>query len=300
MSFTIPSQLSENQIEADVASYLGCITPFWSDRYRLISVDEQATGADKLFDRFFPIYLQFKVSQGLNPDARILPRFLRQSLSGIISFRQQNLLAGNPILYFPLRKKAATAQDFQHNILCRLHNPPHQFGLYVAPLTLSLSEYEAALNVKWFRRWWPEDPFMLKEIEIYDPAVSRNLKIGYNPFLRHHISIPPHTTVNTEKHHYSFSQSGGDVAWHGGEVLNEDFRLSSQWLRILNDVYYRDIPGFSPERFYMFINDFVAEDAGMGSYQPYINDDDFWGTVISFARRLKVQYGIKMMILYRK
>ncbi|TRW25347.1 hypothetical protein FMM05_08570 [Flavobacterium zepuense] len=61
------SELSEDQIEADVASYLGFITPFWSKRFQLKSVNEQLTGADKLFNRFVPIYLQFKASQGLKP-----------------------------------------------------------------------------------------------------------------------------------------------------------------------------------------------------------------------------------------
>ena len=65
MSYKLSSNLSENQIESDVASFLGYVTPFWSSRFRLMSVDEQATGADKLFDRFVPIYLQFKVSEGL-------------------------------------------------------------------------------------------------------------------------------------------------------------------------------------------------------------------------------------------
>ena len=47
MSFKIDSQLSEDQIVSDVSSYLGYITPFWAKRFRLISVDEQLTGADK-------------------------------------------------------------------------------------------------------------------------------------------------------------------------------------------------------------------------------------------------------------
>jgi len=55
------SDLSEDQIEADVTSYLGYITPFWSRRFGLKAVDEQLYGSDKLFDRFVPIYLQFKV-----------------------------------------------------------------------------------------------------------------------------------------------------------------------------------------------------------------------------------------------
>ena len=85
MSFKIESELNEKQIESDVASYLGYVTPLWSRRFRLISVNEQATGADKLFRRFIPIYLQFKVSQGLNPKASILERFRKFPLANIIN-----------------------------------------------------------------------------------------------------------------------------------------------------------------------------------------------------------------------
>ena len=297
MTYKIASQLSENQIESDIASYLGFITPFWSDRYRLIAVDEQLTGADKLFNRFFPIYLQFKVSLGLNPSGRVFPFLQGKSLPNIISFRTHNNLSGNPILYFRLRKMAATARDFQHNILFRLHNPPQQFSSYIAPLTLSLTEYEEALNIKWFQRFWPHDPFSLKDIDIYDQPTVRNLKIGLNPFLRHHVSIPPHTIVNTDNHHYSFSQSGGDVAWHGGQVLNDDFRLSTQWLKILNDTYYRDDLGFNRESYYAFINEFISDTQNIGNNQFNINS--FRETVIAFARRLKDNYDIKLMFLCR-
>src|SRR5687768_14141047 len=111
MSYKLSSNLSENQIESDIASFLGYVTPFWSSRFRLISIDEQATGADKLFDRFIPIYLQFKVSEGLKSVAP--PEFpkLNVPLQRIRKFRFDNALKGNPILYFKLRDKAKTATD---------------------------------------------------------------------------------------------------------------------------------------------------------------------------------------------
>jgi hypothetical protein len=133
------SELSEDQVEADVSSYLGYITPFWSKRFRIKSVDEQLTGADKLFDRFLPLYFQFKVSEGLKP----LPNSFSLSrpnlpLQKIRTFRLNNNINADPTLYFKLRKKAKTATNFQHNILKSLHNPPKQFAFYVAPLTLKI------------------------------------------------------------------------------------------------------------------------------------------------------------------
>src|SRR4051794_27372127 len=111
------SSLSEDQIEADVASFLGYVTPQWSSRLRLIAVNEQITGADKLFNRFLPLYLQFKVSEGLVPLSR-KPFFSSPfPLQKIRLYRFNNHLSGDPILYFRLREKAKTAVDFQHNQL---------------------------------------------------------------------------------------------------------------------------------------------------------------------------------------
>lgn len=297
MSFKIDSQISENQIESDVSSYLGYITPFWSKRFRLISVDEQATGADKLFNRFQPIYLQFKVSQGLDSKAFIVSNFLNKPLPNIISYRKKNRLPGDPILYFELRRKAATANDFQHNILHSLHKPPLQYALYIAPLTLSLSEYEKLSNISWFRRFFIRDPFYLRELEINDSTIIKDIKIGMNPFLRNHISIPPHTPVNTHNHHYSFSQSGGDVAWHGGEMLNDDFRLSAQWGRILNNAYLPENNGLSRDIFYRSIEEFSYLNNNTGNNQILLNNNNFSATVASFSRVLKANYNIKLMFL---
>lgn len=297
MFYKIQSELSENQIESDVSSYLGYITPFWSKRFRLISVDEQATGADKLFNRFQPIYLQFKVSQGLDPKAFILPNFLNKPLPNIISYRKKNNLPGDPILYFELRKRAATANDFQHNILHSLHKPPSQYALYIAPLTLYLSEYEKLSNINWFRRFFIRDPFYLRELEINDSVINKDIKIGMNPFLRSHISIPPHLTVSTHNHHYSFSQSGGDVAWHGGELLADDFRLSTQWGRILNNAYLPDNNGINRDEFYRSIEEFFSLNINTENNQIPLNNNSFSTTVASFASVLKINYNIKLMFL---
>jgi len=298
MSFKIDSQLSENQIESDVASYLGYITPFWTKRFRLISIDEQHTGADKLFNRFLPIYLQFKVSHGLNPNSTIILKFQNRPLANIISYRATNNLSANPILYFQLRKKAKTAIDFQHNILRQLNTPPFQFALYVAPLTLRISEYEKLLNVNWFRKIYPLDPFYYKEIEIHDPSIHRNIILGMNPFLRHHISIPPHMVVTTHNHHYSYSKSGGDLAWHGGQMFNEDFRLSTQLLRILNYVYNSERFGFGQEEYIDFIAQFNKNNNLRTINTSNIDDRNYKiSTIREFAQNLKSNFNIKLLLL---
>jgi len=295
MAYKIDSQLSENQIESDVSSYLGFITPIWSRRFRLISVDEQLTGADKLFNRFVPIYMQFKVSHGLNPNGSIISRYRNKPLTNIIDYRNQNNLSGNPILYFQLRRQAKTASDIQHNILFQLNQPPHQYGLYVAPLTLDLSEYENQLSRDWFMKFYPFDPLVRRELEIHDTSTNRNLAIGLNPFLRHHISIPPHTLASTHEHHYSFSKSGGDVAWHGGEVLYGDFRLANQLLRIMNYSYNRDGFGMTQNQFSEFIDQF-NNDFRISSNSGF-NDNSIREKILSFGQELKAKYQINLMFL---
>lgn len=295
MAYKIDSQLSENQIESDVSSYLGFITPIWSKRFRLISVDEQLTGSDKLFNRFVPIYMQFKVSHGLNPNGSIISRYLNKPLTNIIDYRNQNNLSGNPILYFQLRRQAKTASDLQHNILFHLNKPPEQYALYIAPLTLELTEYENQLSGDWFMKFYTSDPFIRREIEIHEPSTKRNLAVGLNPFLRHHISIPPHALASTHEHHYSFSKSGGDVAWHGGEVLHGDFRLANQILRILNYSYNRDGFGITQNQFSEFIDEF-NKDFRISSFSS-LNDNSLREKILSFGLELKAKYQINLMFL---
>ena len=298
MPIQIISQLSENQVESDVASYLGYITPLWSKRYRLIKVDEQLTGADKLFNRFVPIYMQFKVSHGLNPGGTILQRFQNTPLSKIVTYRKSNNLSGNPILYFQLRRKAKTAVYLQHNILHKLHAPPYQYGMYVAPLTLDNHEYYELMNSNWWFRLFPPDPFKYYEQEINDTLLSKNITLGNNPFLRHHISIPPHCIASTHDHHYSYSTSGADLAWHGGEMFNDDFRLSTQMNRILTDTYNSDNSGTTLEDFFAFISNYNKQ-GGNEFYNT--NEPDTRNfpiqTIKNFAFDLKSRYNITLMLL---
>ncbi|MGT2514561.1 hypothetical protein ACVOMT_10265 [Sphingomonas panni] len=62
-SYVIEGNLSEKQIEADVAKYFGWCA--WGLPFDLRDVDEPLTGADKLSNVTVPIYAQFKKSTGL-------------------------------------------------------------------------------------------------------------------------------------------------------------------------------------------------------------------------------------------
>ena len=297
MSFKIQSQLSEDQIESDVASYLGYITPIWKKRLRLISVDESTTGADKLFKRFVPIYLQFKVSQGLDPKASIVGKLLNKPLARIISYRKSNALAGDPVLYFQLRKMAKTASDFQHNLLMNMHRPPYQYGLYIAPLTLDLNEYEKLLDSE--PRWWSywRHPFSNEESHLTDSIQNLKLFLGSNPFLRHHIAIPPHKKTNTHIHHYSFSKNGADVAWHGGELIEADYRLSKVFSEICAAFYSDKQNSYSLNRFLDNLNELDMEGMPKFDKENRYNEIAQLNYVTEFSKYLKNVFNIKLIFL---
>lgn len=218
MSYQIKSNLSEKQVEADIAEYFGWIskkTPF-----RLLDVDEQLTGSDKKFyDAGFSIFMQFKISNGLEPISKIpsSKRKNRSKLEDIREFRSKKGLGDDPTLFFGLREKASTALDYQHNILLNYANKYYSQAFYVAPLHLDKDEYYKCLfdSVIRFRSW----PFYSRDVRIYDNDWISY--VGHIPFLKEHISIIPHVPVTTHEHYYSYSFTGCDIGWHSPELLSE-------------------------------------------------------------------------------
>ncbi|MBE4948263.1 hypothetical protein [Chryseobacterium culicis] len=245
MKYKLKSELTEKQIESDIATYLGWCTPPSKQPFRLIDVNEQITGADKRFDNVFPIYLQFKVSEGLRPlTGPILnPYFKRFPLNKIRTFRQSNFLNDNPSLYFKLRDLAKTATELQHNILLKFANTGFSQAMYVAPLTLSKREYEEKLFNRHNR--FMGYPFFDEDYEIYDYRwVSHIFQV---PFLREHISIIPHERVLDSNHYYSFTNTGTEVAFHSPLLLdNKDARFSTT----LSTLFDEMILNLKQERYY--------------------------------------------------
>ena len=216
--YEIKSNLSEKQIEADVAAYLG-----WCSQgmpFRLLDTDELETGADKEYHPKYGgvIYIQFKKSEGLEPISKV-PSSRRKNRSkkeDIREFRDKNKLNDDPTLYFKLRNQAKNAKDFQHNILRKHHSPPNSYAIYVAPLILDKELYYQSLfnSCKYGR--YLLDPFywQLKCI----------------PFLRHHVSIVPHVDVFESNHYYAYSQAGTDISWHSPSILEHEPRRLSDFI----------------------------------------------------------------------
>lgn len=234
--YFLKSNLSEKQIEADVATYLGWCTPVDAESpFRLLDVDEQVTGADKLFDVATLLYIQFKKSNGLravtSPTAS--NQRVRSRLDRIRTFRARNGLESDPILFFQLRKKAKTARDFQHNVLLTYERPPSLRAIYVAPLLLDKTAYALALFDSTYR--YSSYPFYSRLRYIIHAQRWASHFAGV-PFLREHISIPPHERISSHNHFYAYSESGVDISWHSPvTVSNNPMRLSDFLVSLFSD-----------------------------------------------------------------
>lgn len=283
--YVLKSNLSEKQIESDVSGFFGWMskgTPF-----RLLDVDEQLTGADKKFyDSGFAFFMQYKVSNGLEPINRIpaSTRKNRSALEGIREFRCKLCLQDDPSLYFGLRKMAKRATDFQHNILLGFTNQQSSQAFYVAPLRLDKDDYYSCLfdSVNRFRH----HPYKNKRYRLYQKDwVSY---VGHVPFLKEHVSIIPHERVSTHKHYYSYSQTGSDIGWHSPEVISEKpSRLS--------DVLVREISECINERKLQNIYE-LAESLIVRSDELYENIQDPIRRLQSWGQKIYLNSGVKMYL----
>ncbi len=228
--YKIKSEINEVQVGWDIQSFLS-LCGKGSKRWRLLASDEPRTGADAAlkYNRGVPIYLQFKKSLGLKPATRISTRRNKAKEEFAREFRKERGLFDNPSLYFRLRKQAKTAVDLQHNILFDHHKPPESYAYYVAPLFLKLSEYEKAIQESANQHIFP---FEWERLSLLDSPAGIHYLTSYVPFLRRHLCIPPHKKVNDHNHMYSYAPSGGDVAFHSGEHVEEAVSLATTFSRI--------------------------------------------------------------------
>jgi hypothetical protein len=293
--YYIKSNLSERQIEADVASFFGWCTPEGHAAFRLLDVDEQLTGADKLYDRGMLIYMQFKKSSGLKSTHLLKPstRRGRSPLEDIREFRAKHELDQDPTLFFQLRAKAKNAKDFQHNILLRYERPPWSRAIYVAPLLLDKTTYYSALYSSTNR--FLSDPFCYRVVQsIYQRRwVSY---FGTIPFLREHISIAPHERVADHNHYYAYSQAGVDISWHSPDIIARDPSRLSDFTVALFHAATADPEAMLPQ------NDLVEKTVEISSslgFQEGIGSAnesplDYLGR---HGRWLRQEHGIRQFIL---
>ena len=138
-AYMIESDSLESQVEKDVAGYLRYISGLFGRQYHLLDSDEATTGADaELTWRGRAFFMQFKKPDGLRApsDSPIpaKPRANEGATQKIRRFRSSNGLDDTPYaVCFPLRAKAKTATEFQHNILYLYEKPPKSRAIYVCP-----------------------------------------------------------------------------------------------------------------------------------------------------------------------
>ncbi len=228
--YLIPSHFSEKQIEADVASFFGmCDAGHQEWPFRLLDIDEQIYGADKKFDNAIPIFMQFKKSTGLrSPQTHpVSKRKSRSRLEDIREWREAQGFDEIRSLCFKIHDKAKTAIDYQHNVLRSYENPPTTRGIYVAPLTLDGKEYYEQLTESARGLMWPFYHRFGFEVN-HKKALVYFYEV---PFLRAHISIPPHESVTDANHYYSFSETATNVVWHSPLLIEEGPSRLSDYLR---------------------------------------------------------------------
>jgi len=199
------------------------IEPFSRGKERWLGADARINGH---MAGFKPFYMQFK-----RPSA--YPDF---STAKVITDRKAlKLPISRRTLYFDLRQKRPTHQDYQHNILYRLRQRLVKRNAgdaaYVCPLFLERSAYRFHVHLAGLSRWprvWRLHPWDLEDILIHDLSGT----VNYNaiPVLQEHVSIPPHDTVASAKHSYSFTERGTDLCFHSPLALPEGNRSLADFL----------------------------------------------------------------------
>lgn len=190
------------------------IEPFSRGRERWLGADARLDGRMRGFK---PFYMQFKRPSAY-PDT--------SSAKVVANRKSLGLPVAPRTLYFSLREKQPSHRDYQHNILLRLRERLVNRGIgdaaYVCPLFLERSAYRFHVYLSGLRRWshfWRVDPWEWEEILIH----SANGQINFDavPVLKEHVSIPPHASVTSAKHSYSFTEQGSDLCFHSPEALPE-------------------------------------------------------------------------------
>jgi hypothetical protein len=299
VSYIIKSDISENQLEADVASFLG-----WCSKglpFKLIDVNEQLTGADKRLDMVIPIYIQFKKSMGLRPlppaagraKAKGKQRSNESKLQQVRRFRSDHNLPDDPSLFFQLRRKAETAVDLQHNVLLSHNRPGLSYAIYVAPTYLTRREFNDDMTKG------PRfvDPWEMRPWSLHSDLVEMYWLSRYDrqPFLKNHVSITPHERVTDHNHYYAFSTAGDDVSWHSPEVLDGGYSRLSDFMsmRTRDLLLGEGTPG--PEDVIQNILE-VTSDLGVPIEQFLFGDTPF-ERLHSYGRWLNKSWGIRQVLL---
>ncbi|WP_142640294.1 hypothetical protein [Ruegeria faecimaris] len=299
-SYVIKSDISEKQLEADVASFLGwCSTGL---PFKLVDVNEQLTGADKRLDVAIPVYIQFKKSTGLKQLPRAIGktkasgkrRSNESKLQKVRRFRRDHMLSDDPSLYFQLRRKAETADDLQHNVLLSHNRPGLSYAIYVAPTYLTRREFNEELTKG------PRfvNPWEMRQWSLHSDFAEMYWLSRYDrqPFLRNHVSITPHERVANHNHYYAFSTAGDEVSWHSPEVLEGRHSRLSDFMSIRARELLSGEATSAPEEIIEHISEITAGFAEV-PIQQFLFGETPLEQLQSYGRWLNKSWGIRQILL---
>ncbi len=271
------------------------IEPFSRKKERWLGADARIHAE---IQGFRPFYMQFK-----RPAA--YPDF---STSKIISDRRKVGLTTTPhALYFPLRQKQETHNDFQHNILFRLRKRLLKYGLgdaaYICPLFLDRSAYRFNLHCSGLARWgrfWRHHPWEFEDIVLEDNG--RQIRFDRMPLFSEHISVPPHAPVTTASHKYSFTDNGTGLCFHSPEALHDGAMSLSKFLGKISTGFLDRGDKLSPDSSDQVLNELIAdvyEDQETAVPTFFAEGEDPIGRWFSWGDHLRSEYEIEQFALVR-
>jgi hypothetical protein len=204
-------------------------------------------------------------------------------------------------LYFSLQDKQKHHKDFQHNVLYRLRQKLLGRGIgdaaYVCPLFLDRQTYFLHAHMAGLKSWvgrWPSRPYDRRSVVVTSRA-GKHVQVNI-PVLAEHISVPPHATVTTAAHKYSFTEQGDEVCFHSPKYLPEGSFLLSEWLgELAVAAESADSLLYSGDS-RSFLSDLVTETLGEGQSEFELPRDPShawyaWGNFLQRHYAIE-QYGI--------
>jgi|TARA_R110002020_G_scaffold470160_1_gene695773 hypothetical protein len=268
------------------------IEPFSRGRERWLGADA------RLFSNirgFRPFYMQFK-----RPCA--YPDFSR---ARFVKDRQKLGLEASPhSLYFDLRDKQASHNDYQHNILLRLHQKLQSRGIgdaaYVCPLFLDRAAYRFHLQMSGLSLWprfWRQYPYELEDILLWDSG--RTLSFDRFPVLAEHITVPPHASVTNARHRYSFTENGTELCFHSPEALPGGASNLAKFLSYITRDFFADGEKIRPENASQALKEIIAATEVRPQDGIYLDsaDDDAIGNWFAWGDYLRTEYEIEQYAL---
>jgi len=270
------------------------IEPFSRTKERWLGADARMHGEIR---GFRPFYMQFK-----RPTA--YPDF---SSSGVIKDRKKLKLQTSPrALYFDLREKQPHHRDFQHNVLRRLHRRLRARGIgdaaYVCPLFLERSAYRFHIHRSALSSWlrfWRHHPWELEEVLVNNGGTT--IRFDLIPVLAEHITVPPHDTVTSAKHRYSFTEAGTALCFHSPEALPKGATNLAKFLMALSNGFLDGGDKIRPEGANEELRQLIdASEAGGPDDLSFDREgDDPIGNWFAWGDHLRLHYGIDQYALVR-